>query len=220
MKNTKCLFLQGQRIDIGRNGRVTLQGNGRPATEVRAIDSMCRFLIVHGALHVHVEPGEVAQAVIVGDENLLQLVDISVDDGVLTVGVAQNLSYASGDPLQLRLQMPHVVGVRQAGTGSVTLTGLQQDRFGIVVSGTGSVTAAGQADAVLLHLPGAGSIDAAALKAAHADIEVKGTGDVGAFASTSAKVRVSGAGTVRVQGQPAERDVQCGPAGTVSFLER
>ncbi|AZU59734.1 hypothetical protein DOT66_23480 [Ralstonia pseudosolanacearum] len=220
MNNAKGLVLQGQRIDIGRNGRVTLHGNGRPAAEVRAIDGAFRVLIVHGAFQVHVVHGDAAEAVIIGDENLLQLVALSVGDDVLMIELVQNVSYASAQLLQIRLRVPKLMAVRQFGAGSVTLTDLQQDGLAIEISGKGTVTAAGQVDTVLLCLPGAGSIDTLALQAAHVAIYVDGTGEVEAFASTSAKVRVSSVGNVRVLGQPTDRDTQCGPAGTIEFPER
>lgn len=50
--------------------------------------------------------------------------------------------------------------------------------------------------------------------------KLKGVGDVDAYASMSAKVRLSGVGNVRVLGQPAERDTRCGYCGTVFFPKR
>ncbi|MCK4140475.1 DUF2807 domain-containing protein [Ralstonia pseudosolanacearum] len=219
MKKMKNLVLSGQSIVIDGSG-MTLRGNGRCATEVRDIDGSFEVVTVRGAFHVHVVPADVAQAVVTGDENLLRLVDLEVVDGVLTVGVAQNVAYSSAHLLHVRLQVPQVAAVCLVGAGSVTVMDVQRDGFAIEISGAGTVTAAGRVDTVLLRLPGSGSIDTAALRAAHADIELKGVGDVDTCASTSAKVRLSGVGNVRVLGQPAELDVECGPAGAVTFPER
>lgn len=219
MKKAKSLVLSGHSVVINGNG-MTLRGNGRPATEVRDIDGAFQVVTVRGAFHVHVVPADVAQAVIAGDENLLQLVELDVADGVLSVGLAQNVAYSSGHLLHVRLQVPQVAAVCLAGAGSVTVMDVQREGFAIEISGTGTVTAAGQVDTVLLRIPGTGSIDTVALRAANADIKVKGVGDVDAYASASAKVRLSGVGNVRVLGQPAERDTRCGYCGTVSFPAR
>ncbi|MBT1536542.1 DUF2807 domain-containing protein [Ralstonia solanacearum] len=197
-----------------------IAGNGRPATAVRVIEGAFRSLAIEGAFDVCVALGEPAEAIISGDENLLELVVLRVADGVLTVGLAQDVAYSSAHLLQLQLRAPEIVSVRLDGRGSVTLRDVLQDGVAIEISGSGSVTAAGQVCAALLRLTGAGRIDTSALAAEHVAIVVNGEGDVEAFASARAVVHVAGAGQVRLLGQPADRDVRCGPAGTVTLVAR
>ncbi|MHA6896404.1 GIN domain-containing protein [Ralstonia pseudosolanacearum] len=220
MNPSKTLVLNDQQIVIDRSGRITIAGSGRPATAVRAIEGTFRALLIEGAFDVSVAPGESAEAVIQGDENLLQLVVLRIEDGVLTVGLAQNVAYSSANLLQLRLRVPEMASVRLAGRGSVTLMDVLQDGVAIEISGSGSVTAAGHVRAALLRLTGAGSIDTSALKAEYVAVVVNGEGQVEAFSSERAAVHVIGAGRVRLLGQPAHRDVHCGPAGTVTLVER
>ncbi len=199
---------------------MVIAGNGRPATQALAIEGAFRTLVIEGRFDVSVAPGGPAEAVISGDENLLQLVVLRVADGVLNVGLAQNVAYSSANLLQLQLRAPEMVSVRLAGHGSVTLRDVLQDGVAIEISGSGSVTAAGQVSAALLRLTGVGRLDTSALTAEYVAIVVNGEGDVEAFASARAVVHVAGAGHVRLLGQPADRDVRCGPAGTVTLVAR
>lgn len=54
----------------------------------------------------------------------------------------------------------------------------------IGLAGAGMVTASGRVDVAQLRLPGTGSIDTVALHAGHADIQLKGVGDVDAWKGT------------------------------------
>ncbi|MDB0573658.1 DUF2807 domain-containing protein [Ralstonia solanacearum] len=220
MNSSKTLVQNNQRIVIESPGGMGIVGNGRSATAVRVIEGTFRSLVIEGAFDVCVVPGGPAETVISGDENLLQLMVLRVADGVLTVALEQNVAYSNANLLQLQLRAPEIVSVRLGGRGSVTLRDVLQDGIAIEISGSGSVTAAGQVSAALLRLTGVGRIDTSALQAEYVAIAVNGEGDVEAFASERAVVHVTGAGHVRLLGEPADRDVRCGPAGTVTLVAR
>jgi hypothetical protein len=68
-----------------------------------------------------------------------------------------------------------------------------------------------------VKVSGSGDVDLSGLEASELDASVSGSGSVHAHALESARVDVSGSGSVRVEGDPARRDVDRSGSGQVFF---
>ena len=86
------------------------------------------------------------------------------------------------------------------------------------VSGAGTATVAGTTDKLTLRLSGAGGIEAAALKASSADVQISGAGQATVWAADDLSARVSGAGGIKYKGRPKLEQKVSG-AGTIRAMD-
>lgn len=197
----------------------TYDGNGVPAEETRSVSGFER-VSARGALDV-----ELSQAATFGvsvriDANLISRIHTSVTDRTLIVQV-------DGGNLGKSLAGPHVlvalptlrdvelngsghlaaasfdgdesVSVELSGSGAVSWSGTSR-ALDAVLNGAGDLSLAGSATSLDLHLSGSGELDASALTARGASIELDGSGDISATVDGRVDARVDGSGSVELSG--------------------
>jgi hypothetical protein len=103
----------------------------------------------------------------------------------------------------------------QAGSARLTLSGSGRMSVGQVrgeyadvgVSGSGTVRVAGAVRSLNAHSSGSGRLDLAGLSSRQGDLSSSGSGGISANVSESLVAQTSGAGGIRVAGNPAQRNV-------------
>jgi hypothetical protein len=129
------------------------------------------------------------------------------------------ISLASGDGvwrrLHITLSAPAVTRFELNGANTLHITGYDQDKLAIAVSGHGSVDAAGQAKSVDLNLSGAGDADFSDLKTAGAAINISGAGKATVGPTRWARLQISGVGEVSLLTRPAQLETHISGAGRV-----
>ncbi len=192
------------------------RGSGALQTQVRPVTGFTAVALTGAAdLTVAVLPGAPTEVVLETDDNLLPLIQTTVVGNTLTIATAQEIRPTRG--LTVRVRVPVLTDVTLAGAGTVKVTGLQNRRFGLWLSGAGDVALAGDVTDAELHLGGAGHLDAAALHARNATLELGGAGDAQVFATEHADIRLAGAGHVVVSGHPKLIDKHIAGVGTVEL---
>ena len=107
-----------------------------------------------------------------------------------------------------------------SGSGELVADSLLVDSANLVLSGSGSVEVlSGTTDLLSLVVSGSGESKIAALEAATADVTLTGSGDADVTATEAVHAVLTGSGTLRLHGDPAERDVVATGSGEVSFLD-
>jgi len=176
-----------------------VDGNGIEVTEVRRVPSFSEVLL-SGEGRVEVVIGTPQPIEITGDENLLRLVETTVDGETLHIRSREEI-----DPkvdLVLRVTTPVLRAVRCSGAGKVDVQGVDENDFVVDLSGAASIHLAGRVDRLELNVSGVGSIQAGELVAREVVIRVSGVGKAHVNATERLDARVSGVGRVTYAGDP------------------
>lgn len=176
-------------------------GSGRAATEKRPVGAFSRVEL-SGAADVEASIGPVRSVEVTIDDNLLPLVETSVEGD--TLRITSKKDYNSSLGLKVKIVAPSLDGFSVSGAANLHATGLDAKTFSLNISGTGNVELQGRAQTLEVHLSGAGKINASNLTAKDVKLNLSGAGNAQVCAMESLDAAVSGAGRVRYRGHPAE----------------
>lgn len=203
------------------NGKVVSGGgsvvaaSGPKRAEARELPSYAGIRLEAPAELSYAAGSSPPQLVVSAPENILPLVKTTVEGDQLVIRLEGCVSL--DEAIKISAGGPPPSSLRVSGSGLIDATGLSGKSLRVKVSGSGKVFASGQLGTVQVDVSGSGDVDLSELKAAELDVNVSGSGSVHAHASESARVDVSGSGSVRVAGNPVERDVDRSGSGQVFF---
>ena len=181
------------------NACLGTKGNGQAAQQTRSVVPV-HALVVQGALTVLVDAqAKTPRTLVRGDENLLDKIDTSIVDGVLTVSTNGQLTPVV--PLVLELATPALDAVTLQGAAAVTLAGLHGNQFDLHVDGAADVHGKGSVDKLQLTLSGIAAVDAENLLAHDVAVDVSGASRCVVHPLQALDVKISGTGTVEYIGR-------------------
>jgi hypothetical protein len=94
--------------------------------------------------------------------------------------------------------------VMLAGSPTIDMGSLDQDRLDIAINGSGAASGEGRVRDIKLAIHGSGKVDFGGVAARRADISIAGSGTVSVGPHEAANVAITGSGIVRLTAQPAE----------------
>lgn len=103
------------------------------------------------------------------------------------------------------------------GVGKLVATGVEQDQLNVTVSGAGNIKLDGSVSDFSAKVSGAGDIKAKKLKTKTAKLAVSGAGNIKANVSETLNATVSGAGDIRVYGNPNTVKKHIAGAGSIKL---
>jgi hypothetical protein len=183
------------------NGRV-VSGGGPVVRASGPNKAQARELASYAGIHldapaeVSFAAGSSARLVVSAPANILPLLKTTVEGEQLVIRLEGCVSL--DEPIMISASGPSLSSLHVSGSGRIGASGLSGDSLRVKVSGSGDV-------------------DLSGLEASELDASVSGSGSVHAHALESARVDVSGSGSVRVEGDPARRDVDRSGSGQVFF---
>ena len=160
-----------------------------------------------------------------GQDNIVELLDIYVQNNSLTVKFKNNTSIQNRGKLEIRVSGPALNRIALSGSGDIKLVnGIQtDDNLSIKIQGSGdiagnkiscnllSLSINGSGDMTLnridslkadVGINGSGDIQASELETENVTTSINGSGDISCYATESLKGRVSGSGEVAYRGEP------------------
>ena len=183
------------------------------------------FTSIHSAVEAHVflTQGPVQSIEIKGQQNILDILDVKVDEDELLIGFENHCGSINYDQLQVYITVPTIKAVRISGSGVFDATNtlnvetLSFDISGSArmsatvnatskiegnISGSGELYLAGTCPTEKFTISGSGSIFAYGLQSSQSTINVSGSGDAEISVSDHLDVTISGSGNVHYKGQP------------------
>lgn len=188
------------------------RGSGNERRETREAEAFSE-VEVGGIFDVDVQVGPEASIEVIGDDNIVPLVQTSVSGGRLHIDTSESISPKLD--LVVNVTTPNLAALRTSGSCDVDVSGISGDSFEVDSSGVADITLVGTVDTFELDLSGAGRVDAAALKAQTVKVDMSGAGKADVHAEKSLVASVSGAGSVRYGGNPDEVEEHVSGAGKV-----
>ncbi|MBJ2124075.1 head GIN domain-containing protein [Flavobacterium sp. IB48] len=218
------------------NAQNKVQGNGKIVTETRSTGDYDGIKVA-GSFDVDLVSGKEGKITIKGEENLLAVIKVEVEDNSLKIYVEKGTQIrTSSGKIQVTVPFEKISELSLAGSGDIQSKDvIKNDKFSIKlsgsgnftlpvdtnnlelnVSGSGNVRLKGTATNFSAKLSGSGDINAADLKSKVVEANVSGSGNSKVACDESLTARVSGSGNIRYVGNPEKKDTKVSGSGTIS----
>lgn len=226
-----ALALTACEVQVGPVDAV--RGSGHVKTESRQVQGFDRVQ-VEGVGTLTIAPGSTDALTIQAEDNILPRLHSDVQGGMLKLG-PHGIAIGPSQPIRYDLTVTRLREVVVTGAADAHATGLQADQLTLRVSGagkidagrvatgdltvditgSGQVTASGQAARQTVTISGAGRYLAPDLASQQATVDVSGAGDCAVRVADHLSVNISGAGNVNYAGSPTVEEHLSG-AGKVT----
>jgi hypothetical protein len=123
--------------------------------------------------------------------------------------------HSKADQMKIVVTAPNVSTFQLNGSGDLEIRDYNQAAMTLAINGSGDVSAAGKATALVLATAGSGDAELDDLQALDAQIAISGSGDADISASNTVKIDISGSGDVGLQAQPANESSTISGSGSV-----
>ncbi|WP_294963976.1 head GIN domain-containing protein [uncultured Flavobacterium sp.] len=218
------------------NAQNKVQGNGKVVTETRTTGDYDGLKIA-GSFDVNLVSGKEGKITIKGEENLLAVIKVEVEDNSLKIYVDKGTQIrTSSGKIQVTVPFEKISELSLAGSGdiqskdvikndnlAVKLSGsgnfnlpVDTNSLELHVSGSGNINLKGTATKLTTKLSGSGDIDASSLKSKIVEANVSGSGNSKVTCDESITARVAGSGNIKYIGNPEKRDVKVSGSGTIT----
>ena len=171
---------------------------GEPVTENRAVTTF-DSIELRGVGDITVVAGTELSLSVRADKSAIAGVRTSVEGTTLVISEDNK---AADGRVEIVIHAPTLSSVEVLGAGSITVSGLDVERFAIAVAGAGDATISGRATTVVAVLSGAGSIDASGLNGTDVTARLTGVGSLSLNASTTLDAELGGVGDITYSGEP------------------
>jgi Putative auto-transporter adhesin, head GIN domain len=179
----------------------TTTGSGSVRTETRTASGFTAVELA-GLGNVQLQQSGTESLTVTAEDNLLPLLTTEVVDKTLKLGVKDGARVDSTQPITYAVTARDLTGIDIAGSGSLTATQVKTPSLRIRVAGSGSVTAAGSADAQDVQMAGSGAYRGSGLTSTTAKVNSAGSGTAELAVSGQLDVTILGSGTVTYTGSP------------------
>jgi hypothetical protein len=207
-----ALLLQGCELNLNFTGK---QGSGVQTTKTFDVDSFDQIRF-SGSGEYNIKCGEEQSVSVTFDDNLMEFVECSVEEGKFKLHVTE--SYSSNSGLVVNIVVPELSFLKVSGAGTAKITNYAGEKLSIDVSGVATVIAEGTVDSVDVEASGACSLKLIDLAAKNCSVDMSGAGSAKVHATEMLVAKVSGVGSVQYKGDPqVKKDIS--GVGSVSKIE-
>ena len=224
-------------LSNAQSSNIKVEGNGNVVTQTRNTGAYDAIKVA-GPFNVDLVAGKEGKITVKGEENILDVIIVEVEDNTLKIQVKKNTNIrsTSGKKVEITVPFEKISELSLSGSGDITSKdSIKNDKFTARLSGSGNFTLAvdsntldlnlsgsgnvhlkGSADNFTTKLSGSGDIDAANLKSKIVDVNVSGSGNSKVNCNESLTARVSGSGDIKYTGNPEKRDVKVSGSGKIT----
>jgi hypothetical protein len=220
-------FLMGAAAAAGITGSGKVASEGRPVSAFQAI-------VLKGPMQLVLRQAAKEAVEVRADDNLLQLVETTVNGGTLEIAARRGASYTTRNSIVVTVDVVTLKELALVGTGDATGDGLKAgelkvriegagdlrlrqlsaDALAINVSGSGDVTVSGRTGKLGVSIAGSGDVATRELEADEVSVNIAGSGDAHVNARKTLAVAIAGSGDVDYTGEASVRTSIAG-SGTV-----
>lgn len=223
MKTIKLAFLSAIALAIATTSCIddfTIRGNGIEGTEGRITPGFDQVKS-EGVFDVHITNGDDYDVVITAESNILPYIETDVHNDQLVIHTRGLHNIRNRLPIEVFVTTPHLHGIKQSGSGIITTgyftannvdlvisgsgrieTAMDADYIDAVVSGSGNLYISGAAVDGDFMVSGSGKIDAYDLSIRDCDAKISGSGSIWTTVEHYLKATISGSGNIFYGGTP------------------
>jgi hypothetical protein len=201
------------------DGKDRIIGSDKLVHEVRPVSGV-KAIELRGPVNVVLKQSAVEKLTVHTDDNLTGVVETTVDDGVLRVGIKDGVSFRSRHAIGVTVELAHLdavtilssgdltgsdfqtdlLRVTVRGSGDVHLDSLRAGTVAVLIQGSGDVRLSGSAPQQGYVIEGSGDVDASELVGRNVAVRIAGSGDADVWATDSLSVDINGSGDVAYRG--------------------
>ncbi len=176
-----------------------VKGNGEVTSDKRPVTGLTS-LNISGPLQVEVRVGGTASLEIIGDSNLVGLVQAQVTGNSQKIWMDDKFS--STNPIRVVYTVPVLEDVNSNGSGRLMINGLNGGNFNLRNNGSRTVVLEGRVTQLDISSMGSGKINAINLQSQDTKVRVQGSGslNLGQVSGNELNVSVHGSGSVNASG--------------------
>lgn len=189
-----------------------IKGNGELTNEIRAVENFNK-IDVSGNYDVEITAGNDLHLEILAERNLLKYIKTQVRKNTLFISSRENLRPEKD--LKIILSVPKLNSIECSGVNDILVTGIDEDKFDIDLSGAGSIEISGRANLLKIDVSGAAELMAKDLITEDVRIDVSGAANAHVYASKSCIADVSGAGYIELYGDAVDVNMDISGAGSL-----
>ncbi|MFC1743290.1 head GIN domain-containing protein [Candidatus Riflebacteria bacterium] len=177
----------------------SVKGNGVLAKEKKTL-SQFSSINAGGAYQIEIKCNAKQKVELSGDSNLLPLVKIEVEKGVLMI--SNERSILPKLPLIINLSCKDIKKLYLHGASKTRFFSLHNEKLEVVLNGAGTLEGEGKTTELLLTSSGAARISLQNLLSKKAHITLQGASKASVFANEELNVTIYGVGRVNYFGNP------------------
>jgi hypothetical protein len=190
----------------------------RPRCEVVAgASAISRTLDWDGSDHVGLSvgghatytPGSDNKVHVTGDPQILA--HIRVRDG----NIEMDCNGHHNSDLQVILPGQEFKKFGIAGSGSLVLQNLNQDRLKVSIAGSGSIKADGKVQTADIHIAGSGDADLGHVASQISEVHIAGSGNTDIAPTEEADIHIAGSGDVNMHSSPKKLETHIAGSGRI-----
>jgi phage-related protein len=150
------------------------------------------------------------------EDNLLPKLISEVVDGTLRLGEKSKLTIHLTKPVTYRVSMKDISGLMISGSGTVTAATITAPSLAVDLSGSGKITVGGTVDQQEVAISGSGEYQAKDLQTKIASVEISGSGNGAVTVSDRLDAQLSGSGQLTYFGNPPQVTQDVSGSGRVT----
>lgn len=193
-------------------GACGTRGNGEIAHDRRELGDF-HSVDVGGVFVLDAQRSDEHLVELQGDANVLPLVELEVQGGVLHARTSESI-HPKLD-LVLRVRSPELRKVELSGASRGTIAGVAGEAFELEVGGASEARVTGAVAHFELDVSGASEVDALELVAKEVEVEASGASEASVTANASLAAEASGASTIRWAGAAQQISRDASGASTI-----
>jgi hypothetical protein len=190
------------------------EGSGVSKTETRTVAAFTGVAAATG-LEVEVHAGAPASVKLVGDDNVLPLVETEVSGTELHVSFKRGHHVRTEKPIHVDVTLPVLKSLSASGGVHLAASGVAADALDVHASSGVSVKVSGTATTLTVEASSGARLDAGELLAKSATVHASSGTSVTLRASESVRGDAASGASVRVLGKPATQSVSTTSGATV-----
>lgn len=176
-------------------------GSGRFVTESRRAEGFTAIAVAAG--RVVVTRGSVESLEITAEDNILPLIESTVINGRLTLGLRSGSGATNVHGVEYRITMRDLREIHAGGASRIDANGIEASHLIVNLSGASTFSGSGSVNRMDLNLSGASRVQAPELTAHTATAMLSGASVALVRVTDSLVVHASGASVVEFLGDPA-----------------
>jgi hypothetical protein len=176
-------------------------GSGVVRTESRPVQGFTAVMAGAGG-RVIIERTGVESLQITADDNILPLVDATVSNGRLILGLKPNTSVTTRAGILFRVTVRDLAMIDASGRSHVDLSDIDARQLTVHLSGASSLTASGAVDDLTMDLSGASRFEGAALRVQRAHLDLSGASTAVVRVVAMLMASASGVSVIEFFGDP------------------
>src|ERR671911_276252 len=190
-------------------------GSGNVVSESRNVSGFTK-IDLSGAGEVTIDQNGTEALTIEAEDNVMPKVTSEVVDGTLRLGEKSSLTINLTKAVKYQVSVKELSGLMISGSGAVTAAKITGPSLAVDINGSGKVTVGGTVENQDVEISGSGDYQAKDLQTKITTVKISGSGAASVAVSDSLDIDMSGSGKLTYYGSPPQVNQQISGSGSVT----